>query len=54
VKQENFGSKTKLKYAVLISLWSEAKNLKQKEVKKTNFFFRMLMRNACETDLVLI
>jgi hypothetical protein len=37
-KRTNFGSKTKRKYALLISLWSEAKNLKQIEAKK-NFSF---------------
>ncbi len=37
-KRQNFGSKTKRKYALLISLWSEAKNLKRKEAKF--FFFR--------------
>jgi hypothetical protein len=34
VKRDNFGSETKPKYAVLIMLWSEAKNLKQKEAKE--------------------
>jgi hypothetical protein len=29
-----FGSKTKRKYAVGISLWSKAKNSKRKEAKK--------------------
>jgi hypothetical protein len=38
-KQKNFGSKTKRKYALLILLWSEAKNLKRKEAKKKNLFF---------------
>jgi hypothetical protein len=30
-KRKIFGSETKRKYALLISLWSEAKNSKQKE-----------------------
>jgi hypothetical protein len=34
---KNFGSQTKRKYALLISLWSEAKNSKRKEAKKNIF-----------------
>ncbi len=34
VKRKNFGSETKRKYALLISLWSDAKNSKRKEAKK--------------------
>jgi hypothetical protein len=34
----------------LISLWLEAKNSKRNEAKK--IFFRVSVRNACETDLV--
>jgi hypothetical protein len=38
-KRKNFGSKTKQKYTVLVSPWSEAKNLKRKEAKQIFFFF---------------
>ncbi len=40
--------------AVLISLWLEVKNLKQKEAKRSekNGVFRVSVQNACETDLV--
>ncbi len=48
-KQKLFGSETKQKYALLISLWSKAKNLKRKAKKN---IFRVSVRNACETDLV--
>jgi hypothetical protein len=34
-----FGSETKRKYALLISLWSEAKNSKQNEAKRREIFF---------------
>jgi hypothetical protein len=34
-KRKNFGSKTKRKYALLISLWSEAKNSKRNEAKRS-------------------
>jgi hypothetical protein len=37
-KRKIFVSKTKRKKALLISLWSEAKNLKRKEAKKNLFF----------------
>jgi hypothetical protein len=37
-KRKNYGSETKQKYALLISLWSEAKNLKRNEAKKNVFF----------------
>ncbi len=43
-KRKIFGSKTKRKYALLISLWLEAKNSKRKEAKrsekKNNIFSR--------------
>jgi hypothetical protein len=41
VKRKNIGSETKRKYALLISLWSEAKNSKRNEAKRSekNFFF---------------
>jgi hypothetical protein len=52
-KRNIFVSETKRKKALLISLWSEAKNSKRK-AKKKNFFFHMSVRNACETDLVLL
>ncbi len=42
-KQKCFGSKTKRKYALLVLLWSEAKNSKQKEAKTKIFMW------ACET-----
>jgi hypothetical protein len=38
-KRKNYGSKTKRKYALLISLWSEAKNSKRNEAKRSEFFF---------------
>jgi hypothetical protein len=38
-----FGSEIKQKYALLISLWSEAKNSKRKEAKKQIFMW------GCET-----
>jgi hypothetical protein len=34
-RSEKIGSETKRKYALLISLWSEAKNSKRKEAEKT-------------------
>jgi hypothetical protein len=39
-KRKFFGSETKRKYALLISLRSEAKNSKQKEAKKNIYFSR--------------
>jgi hypothetical protein len=54
-KRKNYGSKTKRKYALLISLWSEAKNSKRNETKRSEknvVFFHVSVRNACETDLV--
>jgi hypothetical protein len=42
-KQKNYESKTKRKYALLISLWAEAKNSKRNEAKrseKKSFFSR--------------
>jgi hypothetical protein len=48
-KRKIFGSETKRKYAVLISLRSEAKISKRKEAEK---MFHVSVRNACETDLV--
>jgi hypothetical protein len=45
MKRKNFLSKTKRKFAVLMSLWSEAKNSKQKEANK-KFVFRVSMRNG--------
>jgi hypothetical protein len=47
-KRKFFGSETKRKYDLLISLRSEAKNSKRKEAKKKYLFFTW----ACETDLV--
>jgi hypothetical protein len=44
-KQKNFGSETKRKYAVLISLQSEAKRTEKKN-------YHVSVRNACKTDLV--
>jgi hypothetical protein len=44
-RNEKIGSETKQKYAVLISLWFEVKNSKQKEVKKKLFFVRVSVRN---------
>jgi hypothetical protein len=40
-KRKKFGSETKRKYALLISLWSEAKNSKRNKAKKSEktFFF---------------
>ncbi len=34
-----FGSEIKRKYALLISLWSEAKNSKRNEAKRSEHFF---------------
>jgi hypothetical protein len=52
-KRKNFGSKTKRKYVLLISLWSEAKNLKRNEAKRSEKKnFHVSVRNACKTDLV--
>ncbi len=54
-KRKIFMSETKQKKALLISLWSEAKNLKWKDAKrseKKKFVFFSRERNACETDLV--
>jgi ABC-type transporter MlaC component len=54
-KQKMFGSEIKQKYALLISLWSEAKNSKRNKAKrseKKNFVFHVTVRNACKTDLV--
>jgi hypothetical protein len=54
-KQKNFGNKTKRKYALLISLWSEAKNSQRNEAKRSEiFFFHVSVRNACETDLIAL
>ncbi len=39
-KRKLFGSETKRKYALLISLRSEAKNSKRKEAKKNIYFSR--------------
>jgi hypothetical protein len=55
VKRKTFGSETKRKYALLISLWSEAKNSKRNEAKRSEkklFFFHVSVRNACKMDLV--
>ncbi len=43
-KRKIFRGETKRKYALLISLWSEAKNSKRKEAKKN--FFRVSVRNG--------
>jgi ABC-type transporter MlaC component len=53
-KRKTFGSEAKRKYALLISLWSEEKNSKRNEAKRSekNVFFHVSVRNACETDLV--
>ncbi len=54
-KRKIFGSETKQKYGVFISLWLKAKNSKRKKAKwseKKIIFFRVSVRNACETDLV--
>jgi hypothetical protein len=45
-KQKFFGSETKQKYAVLISLWSEAINSKRKEAKKNLRERAKKMRNG--------
>ncbi len=48
-KRKIFGSETKRKYALLISLRSEAKNLKRKEAKiseKKIFIFHVSVRNG--------
>jgi hypothetical protein len=50
-KRKIFGSETKRKYGVFISLWLEAKNSKRNEAQK-KIFFHVNVRNACETDLV--
>jgi hypothetical protein len=43
-KRKIFRGETKRKYALLIALWSEAKNSKRKEAKKK--FFRVSVRNG--------
>jgi hypothetical protein len=47
-KRKNFGSKTKRKYALLISFWSEAKSSEKKREKKFVFSreFAKCMRNG--------
>jgi hypothetical protein len=54
-KRKNYESETERKYALLISLWSEAKNSKRNEAKRSEknvVFFHVSVQNACETDLV--
>jgi hypothetical protein len=52
-KRKNFGSERKQKYALLILLWSEAKNSKRKEAKKKYFFSRerVKRRSFCFVSL---
>jgi hypothetical protein len=54
-KRKIFVSETKRKKALLISLWSEEKNSKRKEAKRSDkkiCFFHVSVWNACKTDLV--